>query len=143
MFDKPYHSFERLLAGILLLLIAVVAVISVLELCFVLYKDVTSPMGLFLGLDELFEVFGMFLVVLIAVELMSSIYMSMKDKSLHVELMLLVAITALTRKVVLLDKESSDALSLLAMAALLGTLIGGYYLVRRLGQHGPHSGEGH
>jgi uncharacterized membrane protein (DUF373 family) len=133
MFDTIFHNFERFLAAILLLLIAVVAVISVAELCFVLYKDLTSPLGLFLGLNELFEVFGMFLVVLIAVELMSSIYMYMKDKSVHVELMLLIAITALTRKVVILDMETSDPMTMLGIAALLGTLIGGYYLVKRPG----------
>jgi uncharacterized membrane protein (DUF373 family) len=73
----------------------------------------------------------MFLMVLIAIELMSSIYMYMKDKSVHVEMMLLIAITALTRKVVILDKETTGALEMLGIAALLGTLIGGYYLVKR------------
>jgi uncharacterized membrane protein (DUF373 family) len=141
MFDTIFHNFERFLAAILLFLIAVVAVISVAELCFVLYKDLTSPLGLFLGLDELFEVFGMFLMVLIAIELMSSIYMYMKDKSVHVELMLLIAITALTRKVVIMDKATSDAMTMFGMAALLGTLIGGYYLVKRSGEPRPHSGE--
>jgi uncharacterized membrane protein (DUF373 family) len=77
----------------------------------------------------------MFLIVLIAVELMASIYMYMMDKSVHVEIMLLIAITALTRKVVVLDMESKGdpASYMLGLAALLGILIGGYYLVKRLG----------
>ncbi|HSO81810.1 phosphate-starvation-inducible PsiE family protein [Thiocapsa sp.] len=140
--DRLFHYFEKALAAVLLFLISVVAVIAVVELCFVLYKDITSQQGLFLlDLSELFEVFGMFLIVLIAIELMASVYMYMTDKSVHVEIMLLIAITALTRKVVVLDLESKGdpALYMLGLAALLGTLVGGYYLVKRLA--GP--GDGH
>ncbi|MBK1723018.1 phosphate-starvation-inducible PsiE family protein [Thiocystis violacea] len=69
-----------------------------LELCVVLYPDLVSAEGLpLLDIKQLFDVFGMFLVVLIAVELMASIYMYMMDKSVHVEIMLLIAITALAR----------------------------------------------
>lgn len=129
-----FHYFERSLAFVMLLLIAIVAVISLIELCFVLYSDLISTDGFLLGLDELFEVFGMFLIVLIAIELMASIYMYMVDKSVHVEMMLLIAITALARKVVVLDLEGKGdpAMYMLGLAALLGTLVGGYYLVKRL-----------
>jgi uncharacterized membrane protein (DUF373 family) len=142
MIDRAFHIFEKSLAGVLLILIAGVAVIAVAELCYVLYLDLTGDQGLFLGLDELFDVFGRFLVVLIAIELMASIYMYMKDKSVHAEMMLLIAITALTRKVVILDKETTDAMQMLGMAALLATLIGGYYLVKRLGEQHLPSGDG-
>ncbi|MBK5930154.1 phosphate-starvation-inducible PsiE family protein [Halochromatium salexigens] len=129
-----FHYFERSLAFVLLLLIAGVSVIALIELCFILYQDLVSTDGFLLGLNELFEVFGMFLIVLIAVELMASIYMYMVDKSVHVEMMLLIAITALARKVVVLDLEGKGdpAMYMLGMAALLATLIGGYYLMKRL-----------
>lgn len=131
-----FHYFERSLAFVLLLLIAAVSVIALIELCFILYRDLISTDGFLLGLNELFEVFGMFLIVLIAVELMASIYMYMVDKSVHVEMMLLIAITALARKVVVLDLEGKGdpAMYMIGMAALLATLIGGYYLVKRLDQ---------
>jgi len=130
--EKVFHYFEKTLAGILLILISAVSVIAVVELCLVLYKDISSQRSLLLSLDELFEVFGMFLIVLIAIELMASVYMYVMDKSVHVEFMLLIAITALTRKVVVIDLEakSDDPLYLIGLAALLGILVGGYYLVR-------------
>lgn len=133
--DRFFHWFEKTLALVLLVLISAVAVEAVVALCVALYQDLTSSGGLpLLNQDQLFEVFGMFLVVLIAVELMASIYMYMMDKSVHVEIMLLIAITALTRKVVVLDTESKGdpALYMLGLAALLATLIGGFYLIKRL-----------
>jgi uncharacterized membrane protein (DUF373 family) len=56
------------------------------------------------------------------------------DRSIHVELVVLVAITALTREVVLMEPGSTtgEALYLLGLAALLAALLGGYYLVKRL-----------
>jgi uncharacterized membrane protein (DUF373 family) len=134
MIDDLFHKFEKMLAGVLLLLISAVALIAVVELCFVLYTDLTSGDGFLLGLEELFEVFGMFLIVLIAVELMASIYMYMMDKSVHVEMMLLIAVTALTRKVVVMDLEAKGdpALYMLGLSALLGVLIGGYYLLKSI-----------
>ncbi len=140
MFDKLFANFEKALAGVLLLLIAGVAVISVVELCYVLYKDLTSQKGFLLGLSELFEVFGMFLIVLIAIELMSSIHMYMKDKTVHIEIMMLIAITALTRKIVVLEYQSVEPLYLIGMAALLATLIGGYYLIRHRDSRPPAEG---
>jgi uncharacterized membrane protein (DUF373 family) len=138
---RLFHYFERTLAAVLLLLMSGIAVLAVGELVFVLYKDLNSNRGLFLDLGELFEVFGMFLIVLIAIELMASVYMYMLDKSVHVEIMLLIAVTALTRKVVVLDTESKGdpAMYMLGLAALLGTLVIGYYLVKRLGG----KGDGH
>jgi uncharacterized membrane protein (DUF373 family) len=143
MIDRIFHLFERTLAGILLLLIGAVALFAVVELCVILYQDLTNQEGLLLDLHELFEVFGMFLIVLIAIEFMSSIYMYMKDKSVHVEMMLAIAITALTRKVVVLESSSVDPLYLLALAALLGTLVGGYYLVKRQGANVTGSDDRH
>ncbi len=73
MIEKPFHAFEKILAAVLLILMCGVAAIAVLELCFVLYRDLTSARGFLLDLGELFEVFGMFLIVLIAIELMASV----------------------------------------------------------------------
>jgi uncharacterized membrane protein (DUF373 family) len=146
MIDKIFHGFEKTLAAVLLILIAIVAVLAVLELCVVLYRDLAG-LRLFLLNDRgMFELFGLFLTVLIAIELMASIHMYMKDKSVHAELMLLIAVTALTRKVVVLDADAYDPMYLIGLAALLGTLIGGYYLVRRLGpahriEHDPPPSE--
>ncbi|MBK1701303.1 phosphate-starvation-inducible PsiE family protein [Thiococcus pfennigii] len=130
--ETVFHYFEKTLAGVLLILVSLVSVFAVVELCVILYRDLVSHQSLLLSLDQLFELFGMFLTVLIAIELMASIYMYVMDKSVHVEFMLLIAITALTRKVVVMDLESKadEPMYLIGLAALLGILVGGYYLVR-------------
>ena len=61
-------------------------------------NDLLKPPGLLIDLSELYDTFGLFLLVLIAIELMGSVYIYLKDESLHLEIMFLVAITAVTRK---------------------------------------------
>lgn len=73
----------------------------------------------------------MFLLVLIAIELMGSVYIYLKDESLHLEIMFLVAITAVTRKIVVLDSGETDALYLMGLALLIAALSWGYIAVVR------------
>lgn len=52
-----------------------------------LYRSFTEPPGLLLGINELFDLFGMFMMVLIAIELMSSIYVNFTNKAIYLEMM--------------------------------------------------------
>lgn len=131
MLEKYYEWFERGVSVILLLLMAVIVLAATLELMYILYQGLLTPPGLFLGLVELFDIFGLFMMVLIAIELMSSIYMYLKDKVVHVEIIFLIGITAVTRKIVILDSKAIDPLYLVGLASLLAALTGGYYLIKK------------
>ena len=72
---KLYESFEKIISSFLVVIMGVVVISATIELSTILIKDLFEPPGLFLGISELFEIFGLFLMVLIAIELMSSIRM--------------------------------------------------------------------
>lgn len=131
MFDRYYERFERAVSLVLLVLMGVIVLAATAELIYLLYQDLLSPPGLFLGVSELFQVFGLFMMVLIAIELMSSIYMYLKDKVVHVEIIFLIGITAVTRKIVILDSKDIDPFYLMGLASLLAALTGGYYLIKK------------
>ncbi len=131
MFDKNYERFEKAISIILLLFMGVVVVAATLELIWLLYKDIITPPNILLGLAELFDIFGLFMMVLIAIELMSSIHMYIKNKRIHVEIIFLIGITAVIRKVVILDSNATDPMYLIGLATLLGALSAGYYLIKK------------
>ena len=62
---------------------------------------------------------------------MGSVYIYLKDEVLHLEIMFLVAITAVTRKIVVLDSGETDALYLMGLALLIAALSWGYIAVVR------------
>lgn len=68
-----FRKYERVIVGALIAMLAVVVVLSTVELGWVLLKDILSPPILLLEVDELLEVFGFFLLVLIGLELLDTI----------------------------------------------------------------------
>ena len=129
--DNIFKYFEKTISLMLMLLMGVVVITSTLELGLILYKDLINPPGLFLGISELFELFGLFMMVLIAIELMSSIHAYFINKTLYIEMMFLIAITAVTRKIVVVDSKATDPMTLIGIAAILIALVAGYYVVKK------------
>ena len=74
-----FGKIERVIAMALLALMSVVVISGVLEVTWVVFHDLFQPPGFFLGVEDLFDIFGLFLMVLIGLELMTSIEMYLKD----------------------------------------------------------------
>ena len=134
-----FGKIERAIAIALLALMGIVVISGVLEVAYVVFIDLMQPPGFFLGVEDLFEIFGLFLMVLIGLELMTSIEMYLDDNTIHAELMFLVALTAVARKVVILDAKSVDAMTVFAIAALVIALSGGYYFIKKTNALRPGS----
>ena len=126
-----FGKIEKGIAIALLLVMTVVVIFGALEVAWIVVNDLFQPPGFFLGVEDLFDIFGLFLMVLIGLELMTSIEMYLKDNTIHAEVMFLVALTAVARKVVILDAKSIDYMTVFAIAALVFALSAGYYLIKR------------
>ena len=131
-----FDRIERYAAFGLLGLMAIIVLSSTLEVAYEIITNLFTPPGFFIGVRDLFDLFGLFLMVLIGLELMTSIRMYIEDHRIHAELMLLVAITAITRKVVILDAKTVEPMSLFGVASLVIALTLGYYLIRRSRKEG-------
>jgi len=127
-----FNRIERLIAIALLVLMAIVVAAAAVEVAFEVFMGMLNPPGLFLGVSELLDVFGLFLMVLIGLELMTSIHMYLEDHKIHAELMFLVAMTAVTRKIVILDTGKMDPLLVFGIGFLVISLALGYYLIRKM-----------
>ena len=125
-----FAKIERAIAFVLLALMGIVVASGVLEVGYVVFTGLFKPPGLFLGVADLFDIFGLFLMVLIGLELMASIQMYLKDHTVHAEMMFLVAITAVARKIVILDAKSMEPMLVFGIGFLILALSAGYYLVK-------------
>lgn len=131
---------EKVTAISLLALMAIIVLSATAEVGYIVATNIFKPPGFFIGVEDLFKIFGLFLMVLIGLELMTSIRDYLEDSNIHGELMLLVALTAVTRKVVILDAKETDALTIFGIGFLIIALAGGYYLVRRSGNFKTDAG---
>lgn len=122
---------KRVITLALIVMMYVVVLLSVIELGWVLVTDIISPPMFILEIEELLEVLNLFLLVLIALELLDSISAYMKDNVIHVEVVLEVAMIAIARKVIILDFDKVNGLSIIAIGVVILALSAGYYVVKK------------
>jgi uncharacterized membrane protein (DUF373 family) len=105
--------FEHFVVKVLMFMMALVVLLATVELGYILVKDVITPPILILEIDELLEIFGMFMLVLIGIELFESIQIYHEERIIRVEVVVMVAIIAVARKVIILDYKTLTSLTLL------------------------------
>lgn len=128
----PYlEKFERAITFTLLVLMACVVLLATIELAWILVKDVLTPPIFLLEIHELLELFGLFLMVLIGIELLHSVKTYIVRREFHLETVLTVAMIAVARKIIVLEPKELPEGTLLGMAALVIALALGYYVMRR------------
>jgi len=115
----------------LLALMMLAVLVSTVELVVILYQELMKPPLFLLNLEEMLEVFGFFLMVLIGLELLESIKTYLEENRVHAEIVFLVAIVAVSRKVIILDYKEITWEMLFGMSAIIIALGIGYFLVRR------------
>ena len=122
--------FEHLVVFVLMGLLVVVVAVATVELVWLLYKDITSATGLLLDVEEMFELFGFFLLVLIGMELLATLRSYVYERVIHVEVVLEVALIAVAQKVIILDTSRASERTLFGLAGLLLSLAAAIYAVR-------------
>lgn len=128
MFDL-IMKFKRGLIVVIIFLLAFVLLLATVELIYVIIKDIVSPPLFLLELDELLEIFGVFMLVIIGIELLESITKTyLKEGVDHVKVVLAVAMIAIARKVIILDIKEVSSLTMLGIAAIILALSVGYFM---------------
>jgi uncharacterized membrane protein (DUF373 family) len=130
--ESLLKRLERTLLVILTGMMAVVLVLATAELGYVLIVDIFRPPFFILEIDELLEIFGLFLLVLIGIELLDTMKAYMAEKVVHVEIVFAVALIAVARKVIVLDVAKYPSLTLMAIGVIIIALSVGYYLIKRI-----------
>jgi uncharacterized membrane protein (DUF373 family) len=136
---RTREYLRRFTRGIILALIVMMmftVLISTVELLVILVQELIEPPAYLLGIDNLFAIFGFFMMILIALELLESIRAYLTEDALHVEVVFLVAMIAIARKVIILEVRDLEPLRLVGIASIILALAAGYYFVK-LAMHKP------
>jgi uncharacterized membrane protein (DUF373 family) len=134
--DEPFlgliHRVENLVSKILSVALIVVILVSLFDLIVVLSGDLftAEPVGFFN--KTLIEIFGLFLNILIALELLENITAYLRKHIVQVELVIVTALIAVARKIIIFDPKQSDKVDLIALAIGSLALSVSYWLIRRV-----------
>lgn len=127
---RALSKFESLIYLVLIVFIAAVILVTTIQIGREIVIGLSNPPLFRFDPNELIDIFGSFLLVLIGIELMHTVKIYLTDHRVHVEVILAVGLVAITRKVVLLDPKQLDGSSLMGIAAIIVALSVSYYLVK-------------
>ena len=112
-------------------MMAILISLAPVELVWIIVRDITIPPVALLEVNELLDIFGFFLLVLIGIELLETIKTYLAEHVVHVEIVLEAALIAIARKVIILDPKEYAPVTLLSIAALIVTLAIAIYIEQR------------
>lgn len=131
-FLEIVDSGEKQIARVLAVITGIVIIASLVQLTIVVVRALLDTSNAnWLG-DDLLKVLGDLLTVLIALEVMQNVTSYLRRHVVQVELVLVTALTAVARKVIVLPPGSDDKPQLLAGLGLASvSLAGAYWLIKR------------
>jgi uncharacterized membrane protein (DUF373 family) len=135
-------KFEKFCYGALIVVLMVFLVFALGELVWVLKLSMTNaitpvptpaPTPGLLQSDGLTSVLGTVLLVLIGIELLDTMMEYFRENAIHVEIVVLLAIIAVARKVILLNPGPNDGFELIGIGVVIIGLSGAYYMIKKAG----------
>lgn len=131
MFDM-LKRYERFMIRALMVMMAIVLGLATIDLGWLIIQDILEPPIFILSIDQLLDIFGLFMLVVIGIELLETLMRTyITQGQPHYEVVLSVAIIAIARKVIILDPKDLQAMNLIGIAAIIIALTVGYYLMKR------------
>jgi uncharacterized membrane protein (DUF373 family) len=122
--------FERIVIIVLMALLMMIVALSTFELGWTLFRDLMSARLLVLDTEEMFDLFGFFLIVLIGLELSTSLKSYIRLGVVRGDVVIEVALIAIAQKLIILDMSRYGGAALAGLAALVLALAVAFWLVR-------------
>lgn len=123
---------EGLVAKLLSLAMVGVLIFTVFDMGVFLFFALFIPPGDRSEKTFLIEVFGLFLNILIALEIMENITAYLRKHVIQVELVLITALIAAARKIIILDFAKVSGDQLIGLGAAILSLAIGYWIMRQM-----------
>jgi uncharacterized membrane protein (DUF373 family) len=138
-FLKALESIEVLISKLLSIGMVLVTFFTIFHLGYVLLITLVSYWQTPNEPDfnrVLFQIFGLFLNVLIALEILEDVAAYLKQHIIQVELVLVTSLIAVSRKIIILDLEKKDSNDLIALSIAVFALSLSYIMIRLVHRSG-------
>jgi uncharacterized membrane protein (DUF373 family) len=126
---RRLHQIIRMCVRVLAVLMVVVIILGIIDVIYVMYQRIMAPPALLMTVNDIFALFGTFMVVLIAIEIFVNIRLYLGTDVLPVQLVVDTALMAMARKIIVLDFEKTDSSYLFAIALAVAALGATHWLL--------------
>jgi len=123
------ENLEVIVSKVLSVLMVVVILVTVCDIAIFLFRQIfLDPLRFYK--TTLFEVFGLFLNVLIALEILENITAYLRKHVVQAELVIITSLIAVARKIIIIDLEKKSASDLIGLGVAVFTLSISYLIIR-------------
>ena len=131
------ESIEVVVSKVLSVAMLVVILVAIFDLGVLLIKELFStPYG---AINKtLFKIFGLFLNILIALEILENITAYLRKHVVQVELVIVTSLIAVSRKIIILDLEKTDGIEVIGLAIAIFALSISYWIIRYSNSKSKH-----
>ncbi|MDZ8051136.1 MAG: phosphate-starvation-inducible PsiE family protein [Aulosira sp. ZfuVER01] len=130
--EKFMHLIEKvevIVSKVLSLFMVLVILVAIWDLAIFLFRELfTAPYGKFNSI--LFKVFGLFLNILIALEILENITAYLRKHVVQVELVIVTSLIAVARKIIILDLEKVSGIDIIGLGIAVLALSISYLIIR-------------
>ncbi|MGA2122171.1 MAG: phosphate-starvation-inducible PsiE family protein [Methanoregula sp.] len=136
-FVGTIEKIEKRIYAALMIMLIVVLLAAILDLITLVFQALVTVSPAVVDTHEMIVLLGGFLLVLIGVELLDTIKVYFHENAIHVEIVVLLAIIAVARKVILIDPTTVSAFEygfeLMSIGVIVVGLSAGYFLIKKAG----------
>jgi uncharacterized membrane protein (DUF373 family) len=123
------ESIEVIVSKVLSLAMVLVILVAIFDLGVFIYKELfTTDYGAFNKV--LFRLFGLFLNILIALEILENITGYLRKHVLQVELVIVTSLIAVARKIIILDLDKTSGIDVIGLGIAVLALSISYLIIR-------------
>ncbi|MEA5519730.1 phosphate-starvation-inducible PsiE family protein [Limnoraphis robusta] len=129
-FIELLEHIEVIISKILSLAMVALIISATGHLLVFLFKELLFDPNLIFK-NTLFEIFGLFLNLLIALELLENISAYLRKHVIQIELVIVTSLIAVARKIILFNLDKNSGVDLMGLALALFALAISYWIIRR------------
>jgi uncharacterized membrane protein (DUF373 family) len=131
--DEVIKQLEKFLIWSIIFILTIILILAFADVIYEIVQSVIEPPLFIVDAQGLMELFSMFLIILIGLELVETVKAYLKDDVVHVELVIVVAIIAIARKVIIWDFDKYSTNELYGLGVMVVALGITYFLIKKAG----------
>ncbi|MGB3639281.1 MAG: phosphate-starvation-inducible PsiE family protein [Rivularia sp. (in: cyanobacteria)] len=125
------ESIQVLVSKLLSITMIVLILIAIVDLViFVINKLLAWDLNEASFNKNLFTAFGLFLNILIALEILENITAYLRKSVIHVELVIATSLIAVARKIIILDLKNTEGIKVIGLGVAVFALSISYWIIR-------------
>lgn len=128
------EPFKKVVVYSVMAMIGLMIILIIMTVTVDIYEMITDVNSVLVTKHDILQFIGNFLLIVVCIELLDTLLSYAKKHEIHVEVVILVTLTAVARELIVTDYDTVNASILAGVGIAIAALATAYYLIRRSNQ---------